>query len=68
MLDQNTPEPIAEVVDYALLGTKGLCRRPPVGRLDIGAHWKRIGRKPDGAEVRQSGGICASAPWLLDDP
>ena len=53
MLAQDAAEPIAEVIEHSLFITASLGHRPPVGRLEIGARRERLGREPDGAEVRQ---------------
>jgi hypothetical protein len=53
MLVQDTTDAIAEVIEHPFLGSTSLGHRPPISRFEIGAHRKRLGREPDGAEVCQ---------------
>src|ERR1700693_2899432 len=53
MLGQDPAEPITKVIDHPLFGTASLRHRPTVGRFENGLLGKRVGWKPDGAEIGQ---------------
>lgn len=53
ILVQDATDAIAKVVEHPFLFTTSFGDCPPFGRFEIGAHRKRSGRLPDGAEVSQ---------------